>query len=313
MTDGRNKRGFLECYNTSRRILTEGSVGLRTVDEFGLARDENVMHAGLIYSAEGRRALTEIYGGYLSVARAYGLPILLMTNTRRANKERVNASVYRDRNIIGDYAEFLREIIAVSGAEAYVGGYIGGKGDGYTAEGALTVAEAENFHAWQIEAFCRAGVDLVFPSLMTTAAETVGMAAAIEKSGLPYVVSFMITEDGILPGGTRIDDTIRTIDTLTSYKPLCYMANCVHPKTVRLALRLNDAALIRERFKGIQANGAYLPPDELEALDGTLTSDPRELAEEIIALDREFPMKIIGGCCGTSDTHLREFANLLNE
>lgn len=60
------------------------------------------------------------------------LPILLITNTRRANKERLLSSPYKDKNVMRDCADFLKEIIAKYNCEAYIGGYKGCIGDGYT-------------------------------------------------------------------------------------------------------------------------------------------------------------------------------------
>jgi len=82
------------------------------------------MNASLIYDKAGREILEVIYGQYLGVAQEFSLPILLMTNTRRANKERVLSSPYKDKNIMRDYADFLKEIVAKYNCEAYIGGYI---------------------------------------------------------------------------------------------------------------------------------------------------------------------------------------------
>lgn len=86
---------FIECYNKSSLILTEGSVGLRMTNEFNLKHDKQIMHASHIYNSNGRQALEKIYGEYLQVAQDFSLPIILMTNTRRVNRERVLNSSYQ--------------------------------------------------------------------------------------------------------------------------------------------------------------------------------------------------------------------------
>ena len=88
------------CFDSNKLILTEGAVGQRIEHEFSLKPDADIMYASLIYSAEGRDALAAIYRSYLQAAEDYRLPILLMTNTRRANKDRVLRSEYRDKNIM---------------------------------------------------------------------------------------------------------------------------------------------------------------------------------------------------------------------
>ncbi|MFT3952249.1 MAG: homocysteine S-methyltransferase family protein [Oscillospiraceae bacterium] len=148
---------FVKCFNNAPIILTEGSVGLRMSNEFGFVHDKHIMHASHIYNAQGREALEKIYGQYLKVAEDFALPILLMTNTRRCNKERMLLSDYKDKNVINDYAEFLREVISDYKCEAYVGGYIGCKGDGYTGEGCLSKKEAECLHSWQVDMMKKSG------------------------------------------------------------------------------------------------------------------------------------------------------------
>lgn len=302
---------FIECYNNSPLLLTEGAVGLRAINEFGLSYDKQIMHASHIYSSEGRRVLKEIYGQYLQAAQDFSMPILLMTNTRRANKDRILNSPYKDQNVMSDYSDFLRDVSSMYKCEAYIGGYIGCKGDGYTGDGCLLREEAIDFHSWQIEAFGRANIDFLFASLMPALDETIGMATAIEKSGFPYTISFMVREDGTIPDGHSIHEAISAVDNLTKKRPLCYMTNCIHPKILKYALRRNDTPLVRSRFKGIQANAAYLLPEELDKPSETVSSSASDLANEVVSLNSEFPLKICGGCCGTDDSHIREFAKRL--
>lgn len=302
---------FIKCYNNVPIILTEGAVGLRMTNEFHILCDNHISHAGHIYNAEGRKAWTKIYSEYLQIAQDFSLPIILMTNTRRCNKERIANSNFSDKNILKDHADFLRELISKFSCEAYIGGCVGCKGDGYTGDGCLTKDEAEDFHSWQIEAIAKTDVDFIYSSLMPTLDETIGMANLIEKTDLPYIISFMIRENGTIIDGTSIHSAIDTVDNSVAKKPLCYMANCVHPKIVKHALRVNDTDLVRERFKGIQANAAYLNPEELDKPSETISSGAKELADEITSLTAEFPLKIYGGCCGTDGTHLGEFARRL--
>lgn len=270
------------------------------------------MHASLIYDKAGREILKVIYGQYLEVAQEFSLPILLMTNTRRANKERVLSSPYKDKNIMRDYADFLKEIAAKYNCEVYIGGYIGCKGDGYTGLGNLSTEEAIDFHSWQIDALMQADIDFIFASLMPTIDETIGMAIAIEKTDIPYLVSFMIRENGIIPDGHSIHEAIAAVDNSTIKHPTCYMTNCVHPRILKHALQRNNTALIKNRFKGIQANAAFLSPEELDKPSETISSSATELTDEIECLNNEFPLKICGGCCGTDASHLREFAKRLH-
>ena len=137
----------------------------------------------------------------------------------------------------------------------HVGGLMGCKGDAYRPTDVLPAAEARSFHAWQADLFAEAGADFLYAGIMPALPEAVGMAQAMTDSGLPYIVSFMIRDDGRLLDGTTIHEAILTIDAHIDVPPECYMTNCVHPTVVYAALSrpFNSTELIRERFSGIHA------------------------------------------------------------
>lgn len=87
-----NKQTFIESYNSSPALLTEGAVVERLRHEFHVPLDEQIVHAGLIYNELHKQQLSTIYRQYLDIAETRQLPLLLMTPTRKANKERIAAS-----------------------------------------------------------------------------------------------------------------------------------------------------------------------------------------------------------------------------
>ena len=308
------REDFGACFANRRLLLTEAAVGLRLEREFGISPDPDVYYAGLIYDGRARRALATLYRQYIGIAREFGLPILLMTNTRRANRERVSRSAFRNCDIMGDWVRFLRDV-ASDYECAYVGGMLGCKNDAYTGEGALDAAEAEAFHAWQAAEFGRERPDFLIEGIMPNAQEAIGLSRAAGQLELPYIVSLMVRRDGRLPDGNTLHGAIDLIDGATSRKPLCYMSNCVHPNVLRSALSLeqNRTESVRRRYMGLQANAADLDPNALDRSAALRTSSPEELAGRFAALCREFPLRICGGCCGTADRHLREIARRLTE
>ena len=84
------------------------------------------------------------------------------------------------------------------------------------------------------------------------------------KKRLSLYPQFDDKENGKIIDGHSIHEAIKMIDDSTNKKPLCYMTNCIHPKVLKQALQANDTMLVRNRFKGIQANAAYLSPEELD-------------------------------------------------
>ena len=183
---------------------------------------------------------------------------------------------------------------------------MGCKGDAYTGEGCLSEHDAEEFHKWTVSLFQKADVDFLYAGIMPTLPEATGLAKAIDKTGLPYIISFTIQQDGKLVDGTTIADAIQYIDSKTDNHPICYMTNCVHPTILRKALSqpCNDVTIVRERFKGIQANTSPLPYAELDHATELQCSEPEEFADEMIKLREVGNIQIWGGCCGTDHRHM---------
>jgi S-methylmethionine-dependent homocysteine/selenocysteine methylase len=253
--------------------------------------------------------MLKVFNQYVDVAKKYHLPFIATTPTRRANRERVLQSNFTDK-IINDNVCFLQQIKRNSGIDMYVGGLMGCKGDAYRATEVLSIGDAQEFHSWQANLFKDAGVDFLYAGIMPSLSEAIGMAKAMESTGLPYIISFMIRDNGKLIDETTIHDAIQIIDDATIKRPLCYMTNCVHPINLKKALSfsLNDTKLVKERFGGIQANASPLPPEDLDSCHDLKSSDSVSLASDMMELFEYFTPKILGGCCGTDNTHIEEIA-----
>ena len=303
---------FTHCVRERRSLLMEGALGERLKREYHLTPDGDVALAKIIYGDNGRLALKALWNGYIQIAKTYRLPFLAATPTRRANMERVQRAGL-DPSIIADNVIFLKNIQRTSGIEMYIGGLMGCKGDAYTGAGSLPEAQARIFHQWQADLLAKAEVDFLYAGIMPTLPEAAGMAQAMESTGLPYIISFTIQKNGRLVDGTTISDAIAYIDSTVHIKPVCYMANCVHPSIVYKALLkpFNKNMLVHSRFLGIQANTSPLPYDRLDGALDLKCSEPERLAEEMIKLRDISKIKIFGGCCGTDNRHMEQIARRL--
>lgn len=303
---------FIECINSKENILMEGALGERLKREFHLSFDENVVMSALVYQNAGRNALEKLWGQYAEIAWKYKMPFLATTPTRRTNMHRVEKSCF-DSGIIKDNVDFLRQVQKRQKAEMYVGGLMGCKGDAYTGIGALNKQESQIFHEWEVKLFAEAKVDFLYAALIPDVEEAAGIALTIQKYKVPYIISFTIRKDGCLVDGTTIGKAIQYIDSIVEFAPVCYMTNCVHPKILYEALSqpLNQNKTVYTRFSGIQANTSQLPYEELDNAKDLKTSDPVELARQILELRTINPLKIIGGCCGTDSRHINEIAKLM--
>lgn len=305
---------FETCFNTSSSILMEGALGERLKREFNIKFDDKVAMASLIYNDNSKQALEIIFQEYVKIAERYDLPFIATTPTRRANKDRILQSNFNEK-IIEDNVRFLQQIKSNTNICMFVGGLMGCKGDAYKATEILSIKDAQEFHSWQANLFKSSDVDFLYAGIMPALSEAIGMAKAMESTGLPYIISFMIRNDGKLIDGTTIHNAILNIDNSTVQKPICYMANCVHPTVLGKALSFsfNKTKLVKERFRGIQANTSPLSPEELDNCCDLKTSDSISLAYDIMKLYQHFTPKILGGCCGTDNTHMEEIAKILKK
>jgi homocysteine S-methyltransferase len=286
-------------------VLTEGSVVERLRRNPQCTLDEHVAHAAFPTSPGTARILAGIYREYLDIAEQSGLPMLCFSPTWRANPERIRAArLSGDVNAAG--VAFVKEIIA-GRKDVLVGGLMGCYGDAYIPGQALSATDAARFHAFQANALARGGCDFLCAATMPAAGEALGIASAMARTGLPYLVSFIITRDGTLLDGTPMVEVIACTDRTISPAPLGYMANCVHPSIMAGALARCGAAS-RSRILGLQANTSPKSPAELDGIPQLETEDPEPFAGAMEELHRRFGLKILGGCCGTDARHIRSLA-----
>lgn len=300
---------FIDAFKMEKMILMEGSICERLKNEFHFGLDSEISAASLIYSSNGRYSLKRIFEEYIGIAQKYNLPIMITTPTRRANKERI--SKYNSKkNVIEDNVNVLINLKSRSKNNVFIGGLMGCKGDAYNGKDSLGIRDSYIFHKYSTDKFLKAGVDYLFAGIMPTLEESIGMARAMEETGLPYIISFMLFDNGCLLDGSTLDDAIRIIDESTINKPICYMSNCIHPLKVKSLLEkpFNKTMRVYKRFMGVQVNASNMSPYELNQSKKIMTCESGILSNHIFNLNHYMNLKIIGGCCGTDGSHIEEIA-----
>jgi len=269
----------------------------------GVTFHPTLIHAPLIHDPVGSRLLRKLYRDYIDVAVAAGLPFLMATPTWRTNHERVRESrLGSDINI--DAVRFLQEIRDARGqseTSVFIGGIIGCKNDCYKPEEGLAAADAERFHSWQIAQLARAGVDFLIAETLPTVEEAIGIGAAMEKTALPYFISFVINRRGRVLDGTGLPEAINVVDAATRRPALGYMVNCAYPAFLCAA---EQPPMLFRRLVGYLGNASSLDHCELDGSEHLQTESIAEWGDEMLALHRKYGIKILGGCCGTGVEHL---------
>ena len=307
---------FLEFFERHPFILGEGAVIERLRRNSDLELDPYIVNSAFIYDESKRAALESIYRQYLDIGFQYDLPLLLSTPTWRASRERIEAAGYAGKDVNGDNFRFLDALRKSYGAYAkkvVVCGLLSCRGDAYNPAEALTADDAHEFHTWQAMMLAKAGVDFLLAATLPALSEATGLASALSATGKPYIVSFVVRPEGTLLSGTPLKDAIPAIDAAVRPKPLAYLVNCTHASLFRAALlhEVNSSSFVRERVAGLLANTAALNPEELDNSVDLVAEAPETFGQSVAGLHGELGMKILGGCCGTDDRHIRYLATRL--
>jgi homocysteine S-methyltransferase len=311
-----NHLPFSELLERSPCILGEGAVIERLRRNSELELDPYIVNSAFIYDGAKRTALEAICRQYLDIGYQYGLPLLLSTPTWRASRERIDAAGFAGLDVNGDNYRFLdalRNRYGDYASKVVICGLLSCRGDAYNPAEALGTAEAREFHAWQATMLAEAGVDFLLAATVPALSEATGLASALGATGKPYIISFVVRPEGTLLDGTPLKDAIGAIDAATRPRPLAYLVNCTHASIFRDALlhELNSSPLVRERVVGLLANTAALNPEELDNSAALVEEEPEIFGRSVAALHIELGMKILGGCCGTDNRHIRCLAKRL--
>jgi len=312
---------FLHAARTSPYILMEGAVIERVRRTRPELLDSRVANAGMVYSDEGRKVLRAIYKEYLAVGASYDLPVMILAPTWRASKTRLHQAGFEEqREVNRDCVQFVRSVAAEYGSFAshvFVGGLMGCANDAYKPQESLNRSEAIDYHLPQAEALAESGVDYIMAATLPALEEALGLAKVLGRFKPPYILSFIVRRNGWLLDRTPLWKAIDKIDTVVETPPSYYMANCVHPYVYVEAISTQSKkhmTMIESRVLGLQANTSQLSPEELEGHDHVEGDDePEHWAFLLRHMSKVWPLKVIGGCCGTDGRHIAALASELVE
>ena len=289
-------------------ILSEAAICERLRGNDAITLHPTLFNTPLIYDESAAKLLASITHQYIDIAREFAVPITIAAPTWRLDAERVAAADVPP-TINRDAVEFVKKIKADSGYDlVYLAGLMATKNDCYDPAAALSVAEAEQFHAVQAQQLASTGLDFLLAQTMPAVTEAEGMARAMIASGLPAVISFCINRDGRVLDGTPLDEAIDLLDDRLEGAPLAYAVNCSHPDFIK-AEQMNPRAL--SRLIGIWANASAREHSELELTEETVADDIGQWTDAMVRLHQFHGVKILGGCCGTTDQHLRAMCERL--
>lgn len=270
----------------------------------------------LLQTEEGTSLLRRYFESYTRIARAHGVGIVLEAPTWRANpdwgaKLGYDAPALADANRrgVGLLLE-VRAAMETTSTPIVISGNLGPRGDGYRPEARMSVQQALEYHAAQVEAFAGTDADMLGAFTMNYVEEAVGIALAAREFRMPLALSFTLETDGSLPSGQSLVEAIERVDEESHEHVAYFMINCAHPEHFEGVL--DELGASSRRVRGLRANASRRSHAELDVSTDLDAGDPRELGEQYRALSRKLPaLNVVGGCCGTDHRHVAAIAAAL--
>ena len=294
-----------------RMFITDGGMETVLIFHEGLELPEFASFV-LLDDEAGTEVLREYFRHFIAIAREQGVGILLDTPTWRASPDWGERLGYSREHL----AELNRRGVALleglreepgGDPPLLISGCIGPRGDGYVVGEQMTAEEAVRYHSFQAEVFADTAADAVSALTLNYADEAIGIVRAVQKTGLPVVVSFTVETDGRLPSGQELGEAIAQVDAETGGAAAYFMLNCAHP--THFAGALDPDAPWITRLRGIRANASKLSHAELDQAETLDEGDPAELAAAYRELSERLPaLTVFGGCCGTDHRHVEAIA-----
>ena len=288
-------------------FLTDGGLETTLIFHHGIELPHFAAFV-LLDSADGRRQLKQYYESYLAIARDRGTGFVLDSPTWRASSDwgaKLGYDAAALRSVNGRSIEFLSELRSDwerPNTPCVISGAMGPRGDGYKA-GDMDVAEAEAYHAAQIDSFAEAGADMVTAYTLNSIDEAIGIVRAARARAIPIAISFTVETDGRLPKGETLREAIEAVDRATQDAAEYFLVNCAHPTHFEGALGSGERWV--QRIHGIRANASTRSHKELDESDSLDSGDAVDLGRRYASLRRSFSgIRILGGCCGTDHRHV---------
>jgi methionine synthase / methylenetetrahydrofolate reductase(NADPH) len=275
-------------------LLFDGAIGTmlysrgvfinRCYDELNLSRPDLVK---------------EIHTGYVEAGAD-----CIETNTFGANRVKLTPFGYREKLHAINYegARLAREI---AGENILVAGSIGPLGIKIEPWGSMLKTDAKEAFKEQARALKDGGVDLFILETFTSLTEIEQAITAVQDiCDLPIIASMSVREDGNLIYGTRPESFTRSLEEfdIDAIGVNCSVGPHFMLETLETLVKLTNKPISAMPNAGfpriIEGRSIYLTSAEYMA----------EYARRFIQLG----VKIIGGCCGTDETHIKFMRKAIN-
>ena len=271
-------------------VLLDGATGTE-LDRRGVNVSMPIWSATAIIEAP--EVLREIHRDYL-IAGAH----VITANTFRTHKRSLSRVGLGERasELTSLAVAIAREACAGVNDRALVAGSIAPLEDCYSPELVPPEECLQIEHTEMAYNLLEAGVDLLLVETMNTVREAVAAARAAVATGLPSLVSVVCGSDARLLSGETLASAAKA---LTAIRPDAILVNCTPAPQLGRAL----SELRARTSLPIGAYGNVGDTDDGQNWVESDASDP-ELYSEYASHWKAVGATLIGGCCGTTPSHI---------
>ncbi|MEL6317980.1 MAG: betaine--homocysteine S-methyltransferase, partial [Pseudomonadota bacterium] len=276
-------------------LLADGATGT-TLFAAGLEAGE----APELWNVDRPDAVRALHQGFVDAGAD-----LILTNSFGGSRYRLKLHDAQDRvrELNQRAAELAREVADASGRPVVVAGSMGPTGEILEPVGALSFEDAVDAFAEQAEGLMAGGADVLWAETISSEEEIRAAAAAAARVEAPFCGTLSFDTAGRTMMGVTSTRYVELGPELAT-APLAFGANC----GVGASDLLRTLLGLKQAVDAAPASAALIAKANAGVpryIDGAVVYDGTpSLMGEYAKLARRSGARIIGGCCGTTATHL---------
>ena len=295
---------FEELLATKKVLLTDGATGTNLF-ALGLQSGDSPEFWNVDYPDR----VAKHYKSFIDAGSD-----IVLTNTFGGNSYRLKLHDAKSRvtefNVAA--AKILKEEIVKSGRKVAVAGCLGPTGEILEPSGPLSIEDAANAFKEQAAALKSGGADVLWIETISSREEAIAAVKGASTTGLPIVLTMSIDTNGRTMMGLTPADLIALQEQLPS-KLHAIGTNCglgaAEVVAAVVNMKSSDEQLGSSSVLVAKSN-CGIP----EWIDGEIAyNGTPELMSKYTQMVIDAGAQIIGGCCGTTPTHIAAMRKALDD
>ena len=293
---------FASLLDRGNRFVLDGATGTE-LNRRGVDTGLPLWSANALLNDQSARILQEIHEDYLRAGAD-----IITTNTFRTHRRALapSGNAHRARELTRRAVDIARAAISnvSSDTPRFIAGSISTLEDCYRPDLVPRDDELRAEHSERVQHLVECGVDLILIETINSIREAEVMVKLAVAESIPVVVSFVCNRDGRILSGESVGDAARAI------LPLGISAigvNC--GPAPYLDKPLAELQTVCGKDFPLIAYGNIGYADEKTGWVNTDSEDPEAYCKYAM----QWSVRIVGGCCGTTPSHIAQLKSSLGD